>query len=156
MEMGAVRYAHLPTDRDHGGQAKHWIRLLAKVFKIQIAGIIVPRHDDDRPHLHVLMIGNSASGKTLNDVPAWIMKQAWERLYNFWKPANLTGRADAQLPRSNNAVSLYTEGNMKTWESTADLFESNSSDPGATMSMSSHLQPPSAQEGQDHRVATIV
>jgi hypothetical protein len=104
--------------------AKVWIRRLAKVFKIQIAAIIVPRHDDDRLHLHLLMLGKSNSGKTLNDVPPWIMKQDWERLYAFWKPANPTGLADVQLPRSNNAVSLYTAGNMKTWESTADLFES--------------------------------
>ena len=96
-------------------QLKLWNRLLCKSESIQVAYIAVLNDTNWTPHLHVLMLSKSRSGKTLVDVATEKWETLWVEMGEGRRGIN--GLATIELVRSNLAVSQYLAQNMIFWNS---------------------------------------
>ena len=89
---------------------KDWTRKLCTEEGIQVAYFYSLVFKYGHPHLHLLMLGRSRSGKTLGNVD----RAVWERKWPY--------RAEIKIPESNAKVSYYLDKNLSEWNSDLGIF----------------------------------
>ncbi len=113
--FGTLTFKYPVTQDTARKRLVEWIRALCVRESLQIACLAVLNWED-RVHWHVLMLGRSASGKTLRNVPI-------ENCNDGWGPYKLSDKAKVEFIRDRIAVSKYMSKNLATRDpGSAELF----------------------------------